>query len=126
MVFLQPKLFSVELKKKMSSIFNRHNLELGYSIIYYITNTRIVFSVSHEFNLDEFVSDIAEQVERLFCLADLLSGGWNENFRYNTLLTPAPCYYLKTDFIFFNDNVKEEEWALDDKRIIKSFVFSLW
>ena len=125
MVSLGPKLFSVELKKKISSIFNRHNLELDYSIIYYITNARIVFSILLEFNLYEFIPDITEQVERLFYLVDLCSEGWNENFHYNTLLAPASCYYLKTDFKFFNENVKEKEWALDDKRIIKSFAFSL-
>ena len=125
MISRAAKVFSVELKKKISSIFDRNNLQTNYSIIFYITNVTIVFCMLHDCTLDEFMPDITEQMQRLFYLTNLRFEDWNESFHYNTQLWRECCHPFNTEFHFCKENVKEEEWTRDDEKVIKSFVLSL-
>ena len=119
------KVFDVELKKKIRSIVETKHMSSSYTLIFYVTNAKMVFSMLHDFNLEEFIPEITEQIQRLFYFRNLKFENYSEYFHFDQNLWPECCHPYNTEFRICKDNFEGREWSRSDNRVIKSFVFSL-
>ena len=100
MICRSAKFFAIEIKKKICSIAEQKQKPSDYTLIFYITTAKIIFCMLHDFNLDEFMPQIIEQMQRLFRLRNLSLDKYSSHFHFDQNLWEECCHPYNTEFHF--------------------------